>query len=195
MVRRLFSLKGLTALVFVGLLGGCALSPQNVTIAPDVRLAADTVKLDGPVTVTAFDERVTPWLGTRGGVYKESNRIGIANNLQDAVKASVEMALVEQGMTPGSSTDAPQFQVYVDTLEYKVPASNYVSRVDLKAAIRVTVRAGEQFYQGAYSATDSKRVLKAPSDDDNTQMINEILAKAIGRAFADPGLMRFMARL
>lgn len=195
MVRRLFSLKGLTALVFAGFLGGCALSPQNVTIAPEVQLASDPVKLDGPVTVTAFDERVTPWIGTRGGVYKESNRIGIANSLQDAVKLAVEKSLLEQGMQPGSSAEAPQFQVYVDTLEYTVPASNYITKVDLKASIRVTVRAGSKFYQGSYSAADSQRVMKAPSDESNAQMINDILGKAIARAFEDPGLMRFMARL
>ncbi len=196
MVRRLVFLKELFAsLLLVGVLSGCALSPQNVTLAPDVKPAASSVKLSGPITVTVYDERLTPWLGTRGGVYNDSNRIGVANNLQDAVRTSVERALQELGMQTVSSSESPQFQIYIDTLSYRVPTSSYVSKVDLKASVRVIAREGSEFYQGGYAAEDNRRVLKAPSDEENAQMINDILSKAIGRAFEDPGLMRFMARL
>ena len=181
--------------LLVTFLGGCALSPQNVTIAPDIEIKGNQVALDGPVTVTVYDQRLSPWLGSRGGVYSGSNKIGIENNLQDAVRSSVEKALQKAGMQPGHSAAAPQFQVYIDTLEYHVPDSSYVSHVDLKAAVRVVVQVGTARYQGSYIAEDDRRVFRAPSDEENEEMINGILAKAVERAFDDPGLLRFMARL
>ncbi|MCL6270332.1 YajG family lipoprotein [Sansalvadorimonas sp. 2012CJ34-2] len=185
----------LMALVVAGGLSGCALSPQNIDLEPVVDMNSPTVGLDGPVTVTVYDERLTPWLGHRGGIYGATNRIGIANNLQDSVAHAVEKALQEQGMVPGSSSAAPQFQVYIDSLSYKVPEGNYVTQVDLKAAIRVTVQAEGHKYQGSYSASESHKVVKAPSDAENTKMINSIVGKVLGRMFDDPGLMRFLARL
>ncbi len=182
-------------LVVTSLLAGCALSPQSIVLAPKVTVPAGVVALSGPITVTGYDERVVPWVGTRGGVYGGSNRINIGNNVQSAVKTAVEHALVEMGMTPGSTAKAPQFQVYVDQLKYQVPDSNYITKVDLKATVRVVVRANGKSYQGSYSAQEARRVFKAPSDEDNQEMVNDVLGDAIERAFEDPGLMRFMARI
>ena len=151
----------LAALVLASGLSGCALSPQNIDLDPVVDMASPTVGLDGPVTVTVYDERLTPWLGNRGGIYGSTNRIGIANNLQESVANAVEKALWDQGMVPGNSSSAPQFQVYIDSLSYKVPEGNYVTQVDLKASLRLTVLAGGNNYQGSYSASESHKVVKS----------------------------------
>ncbi|CAM3756066.1 YajG family lipoprotein [Parendozoicomonas haliclonae] len=184
----------LPAFAAIFVLGGCALSPQNVTIAPAVNSSASQIALNGPVTVTVYDQRATPWIGDRGGVYS-GNKIGIANSIQDGVRTSVEKVLLESGMQPGNSATAPQFQVFIDNLTYSVPAESYITKVDLKANIRVVVRTESGVYEGSYGAQESRRVLKAPSDEDNQIMINEILGAAILRAFEDPGLMRYMARI
>ena len=183
------------ALFLLAVLGGCVLSPQNIMVAPNVELPENRVALNGPVTVTVYDERVSPWLGSRGGVYSHSNRIGISNNIQDAVRSAVEKALKNAGMQPGNAADSPQFQVYIDSLEYHVPDSSYITQVNLRASVRVVVQAGSKRYQGSYSADENRRVFRAPSDVDNEAMVNDILSKAIERAFEDPDLMRFMARL
>ena len=176
-------------------LGGCALSPQNINLSPHVDVNASAVELDGPVTVTVFDERVSPWLGNRGGIYGSTNRIGIGNSLQDSVRISVEQALREQGMVPGNLSDAPQFQIYIDSISYQVPPGNYVTQVDLKTSLRVVVQTAGHSYQGSYSAQESRKVVKAPSDAENVELVNGIVGKALERMFADPGLMRFLARL
>ena len=110
---------------------------------------------------------MTPWVGTRGGVYSSSNRINVGNDVASAVKSAVERTLLAMGMSPGSSAEAPQFQVYVDQLSYQVPGDQYVSKVALKASIRVVVRADGKNYQGSYTAREERRVLKALSDEEN----------------------------
>ena len=64
-----------TGLVIMLALGGCAMSPQSVQINPSVVVSESARNaLSSSVSVTVFDERLTPVIGHRGGVY-DSNEI------------------------------------------------------------------------------------------------------------------------
>ncbi len=108
------------------------------------------------------------------------------------MKAATEQALNTLGVSI-KRTDAEPFQVYIDKLTYKVPEGSYVTEVELVADIRVRVRntAGE-WYEGRYSSDLKRRVLKAPSDEDNEKLVNEVLGLVLQRMVEDRALQRFI---
>ncbi len=182
-------------LVILGLamaLGGCILGPQTVEVVPDIKVAERTDQLSGPVAVTVYDERTTPQLGTRGGIYKTTNFIYLDEQFAHSIKTAVDNALQSMGMEPVSSTDVPQVQVYMDELSYTVPYGDYVSGVDLKAAIRVEILKEGRRYAGRYVSEDHYRTIKAPSDSQNEEMVNTIINKVLARAMDDQALLNFL---
>ena len=184
-------MKLYTGLLLALILTGCAMSPQSVFVAPRV-LAPAGENLNSSVSVTAYDERTSPVIGSRGGVYAESSQLRAGNNLALAVKGAAEQVLSGMGVDI-SRTDANPFQIYIDKLTYTVPEGSYVTQVTLEADIRVRVRNSQgDWYDGRYSSDLQRRVLKAPSDAENERLINEVLGMVLQRMVDDRGLQLFL---
>lgn len=187
--QKLLPMTGLGVLLT---LGGCAMSPQAIKVNPSVTVAEsirDT--LSSSVSVTVFDERLTPVIGYRGGVY-DTNVITARDNLPLALRSAVERGLREMGASVVASGNTPQFQVYLDSLDYRVPEGSYVTQVEVKAKIRVSVMHAGKRFEGSYSADVSERVPKAPSDKKNEELVNQVLSDVLERLFADQKLQDFM---
>lgn len=183
-----------TSLIILGALalGGCALSPQEVDVTPKIAVEKPVEPLQGTVSVTVYDERLSRSLGHRGGVYSSTNAITTNDRLTLAIRSAVELGLREMGLRVTESEDVPQFQVYLDDLEYKVPEGSYVTQVDLKAKVRVRVVKEGQRFEGAYSSEIGERVPKAPSDEKNEELVNKVLSDVLSRALDDPRLKGFL---
>ena len=190
--QKLLPMAGLGVLLT---LGGCAMSPQAVKVNPSVTVA-ESVRdtLSSRVSVTVFDERLTPVIGHRGGVY-DTNVITARDNLPLALRSAVERGLREMGASVVTSVKAPQFQVYLDSLEYTVPEGSYVTQVQVNARIRVAVMHAGKRFEGSYSADISERVPKAPSDKKNEELLNQVLSDVLERLFADQKLQGFVKTL
>ncbi|KEQ18859.1 YajG family lipoprotein [Endozoicomonas numazuensis] len=173
-------------------LGGCALSPQEVDVNPRIAVEKPIKQLQGTVSVTVYDERLSRSLGNRGGVYSSTNAITTNDRLALAIRSSVELGLREMGLRVTESEEVPQFQVYLDSLEYRVPEGSYITQVDLSAKIRARVIKNGQSFEGVYSSEISERVPKAPSDDKNEELIDKVLSDVLSRSLADPGLTSFL---
>ncbi|WP_062262039.1 YajG family lipoprotein [Endozoicomonas arenosclerae] len=172
-------------------LGGCALSPQEVGVNPRVAVEKPVKQLQGTVSVTVYDERLSRSLGSRGGVYSSTNAITTNDRLTLAVRSAVELGLRELGLRVTESEEVPQFQVYLDDLEYQVPEGSYITQVDLKSKIRVRILNNGQRFEGTYSSEMTERVPKAPSDEKNEELIDKVLSDVLSRALADPRLLDF----
>lgn len=176
-------------------LGGCALSPQEVEVNPRVTVEQADRQFNSAVSVTVYDERISNSLGNRGGVYNSTNAITTTSRFPLSVRSAVELALRELGVKVKESEDVPQFQVYLDSLEYTVPDSSYITQVDLKAKLRLRVVGGDGRFEGSYSSSIQERVPKAPSDEKNEELVNKVLSDALSRAFADPKMRLFLSGL
>ncbi|WP_461538377.1 YajG family lipoprotein [Spongorhabdus nitratireducens] len=184
-------MKFYTGLLLALILTGCAMSPQSVFVAPRV-MAPAGANLGGAVSITAYDERTSPVIGSRGGVYADSSQLRAGNNLALAVKGAADQALSVMGVDI-SRTDANPFQIYIDKLTYIVPEGSYVTEVTLEADIRIRVRNSQgDWYDGRYGSDLQRRVLKAPSDEENERLINEVLGMVLQRMVDDQGLQRFL---
>ena len=190
-LSRKLSLAGLSCLL---MLTGCALSPQSIHVNPRVTVQESLKNsLDSRVSVTVFDERISPAIGYRGGVY-ESSVITMADNLALALRSSVERGLREAGVEVVTG-DAPQLQVYLDELEYHVPEGSYVTQVAVRAKIRAVVLSQGRRFEGTYSADVTERVARAPSERKNQELVDQVLSDVLTRLFNDGEFQGFMAQL
>ncbi len=179
-------------IVSCGFLTGCALSPQQIDVSPKVSVTQQDRHFNGELHVNVIDNRSSPSLGSRGGVYSQTDKIVTDADTSLSIQSSVELALRQMGFTITDAESAPTLTVYLDRLTYHVPDKAYITKIDLNAQVRVVVVSHGQKFNGNYESELSQRVFAAPSEDKNKALVNQVLSDALTRAFNDQGLKTFL---
>lgn len=179
-------------IILCGFLTGCALSPQQIDVSPKVSVTRQDRHFRGELHVNVMDNRSSPSLGSRGGVYSKTNKIVTDADTTLSIQSSVELALRQMGFTIIDAESAPTLTVYLDRLTYHAPGVAYITKVDLSAQVRVVVVSQGKKFDGNYESKLSERVLAAPSDDKNKALVNQVLSDALTRAFSDQELLTYL---
>ena len=103
------------AMVTIGLVG-CAHSPQQLNVQPQINKPLNSVARQQPVVVTVQDVRQSKILGTRGGIYPDSSSITLSDNTINAVRQQVEQGVRQLGFnvvpegTPNANHRGAQYE-------------------------------------------------------------------------------------
>lgn len=171
-------------------LGGCAMSPQQLDIHPNIALDA-TESLQGAVSVTVHDSRPSATLGSRGGAYTETSMILTGDEFTQSIRSAVEQSLQELGFAVSNSPQAPKMDIFIEKLAYNVP-DQFVKQVDLKAVARVTVSKEGKVFSGRYSSDISQKMMTSASDKKNEELVNKVVGSVLARVLNDPELRQFI---
>lgn len=191
--RLLFGLLAATSLV----LGGCALSPQQLHPEPKLNASLTAVGQGQPVVVRVVDGRPSPVLGTRGGLYAETSNLSVASaDILPKLQAQAEAAVRLLGFTPTpNAVNAPQLTITLAELKYQSPKDSlYVTEADISATIRAEVQNATRRYAGRYGASLNQRFGTAPNQQTNSKLVGDVLSDALTRAFKDPAIGQLLAR-
>jgi len=170
-------------------LGGCALSPQQLDPDPKLNVQLNAVGQGQPVVVRVVDGRSSPNLGTRGGLYAETSEISVpANKVLPKLQAQAEAAVRLLGFTPSPNAyNAPQLTLTLAELKYQSPKEGlYVTEADISATFRTDVQNPQRRYTGRYGASLNQRFGMAPNQETNTRLVSDVLSNALSRVFKDP---------
>ncbi|WP_101675809.1 YajG family lipoprotein [Alloalcanivorax mobilis] len=184
----------LTITVLALLLGGCALSPQQIEIEPNVTVPTVNRGNNMPVQVIAVDSRSKQAFGSRGGVYKDTALVQPANDIRQAIAESVRKGLQSQGFNafnPGQ--DATTLEVRLEQLDYIPEQGSVVNEVTLNLELLAEARRGPTTHTGTYKSSVVHDVPFTPNASRNQTMINDILGKAIQRMLQDPEMLNFLS--
>lgn len=191
--RLLLGLIAVTSLT----LGGCALSPQQLSPDPKLNNNFTAVGQGQPVVVRVVDGRPSPVLGTRGGLYAETSNISVASaDIVPKLQAQAEAAVRLLGFTPTPNAyNAPQLTITLAELKYQSPKdSNYVTEADISASFRADVQNATRRYSGRYGASLNQRFGTAPNQQTNTKLVSDVLSDALTRTFKDPTIGQLLAQ-
>jgi uncharacterized lipoprotein len=186
----------MTILLVAAILGGCAFTPQAVTIAPTVSVSASQVGKDRDVAVNVLDERPKNTLGTVG-----ASGIGADISIKGDLAASVQNALRE-GLTklnfrPSANrgSAASELRVEIRNLDYTIIVGFWAGtlRVDvgLKAiCVRGVNRPYEKLHRGEF--VESVQVVQ--QSEANNRYVNAAVSSAVNALLADKELMDCLAQ-
>ena len=187
-------LRMLLTIMVSGVLAACALSPQQVELDLNVSGQGERYGAGRPVEVVVEDQRSNPVIGTRGGVYAETSRITLADELTDTLARAASARLAADGFNVNSGAgDAAELRVLVEKLSYDVVEGKpALHDVELEAILGVEVRRGGDSYRGRYQTKTSRSFVAAPSREKNAEVISQVLEETLERLFADPKLREFL---
>ena len=177
----------LACLLALALLGGCALSPQSVSIDPVITPAVPGVGRGPAVELRGEDARGNPVIGIRGGVYKTSE-IRPANDIGEAVRARAAQGLAAQGyaVEPGAGT---RVTLSVEQLSYQPQGGAVITGADISATLRALAERGDTRLETRYNSTLTRKFPVAPTAAQNEAWLNEVLGDTLQR-FLDDGRVR-----
>ncbi|SDR71294.1 uncharacterized lipoprotein [Halopseudomonas litoralis] len=191
-------LKRLGFLAVAGLvvsLAGCAHSPQQLNVTPNVTAPLSQVARQQPVAVTVKDSRSSPVMGTRGGLYPDSSNLTISPQAVPHMRQQVEQALGKLGFQVVSegTPNANSLVVSLTDLSYVSPKEGvYVTQADIAAVFAAEARSMNHRYSGRYSASAQHRFGYAPNQATNTRLVTEVMSDALTRIFKDPEIIRIL---
>ena len=165
---------------------GCAHSPQQLSVQPEILVPLNPVARQQPVV-----------LGTRGGIYPDSSSITISEQTLPKVRQQVEQALRQQGfnVVPEGTPNANNLTVSLAELKYQSPtATTYVTEANIAATFIAEAQAGNTRYQGRYGASAQHRFGYAPNQATNTRLVTEVMSDALTRVFKDSEIVRVLQR-
>lgn len=188
-------MKGIV-LTAVLLITACAQSPQAIKLEPT--FAAPTQQSGGqsPVHVRVSDQRANKVLGSRGGAYRETAVITLANDLSLPVEKALSSYMAEMGYDVDSlNPDTTDLHVIFTSLVYDHPKEDGVGYdMDMSATIEVEARRGNEHYQGRYRIKRNQKFFNAPSGAQNTTLVNELVTEVLDSMFSDPKLVAFLQK-
>lgn len=189
-------MKNIRTLISIFLLVGCAYSPQQIMINPDVDTSAEDYGRGRPVHVVVEDGRAVKELGSRGGVYKDTSLITIGNSITEAIAGAAEARLAAQGFNTNSSdADTVTIKIIIDSLSYDTPVQSVGKKVKLDAILKLEMTAGKEIYTGQYKSSTERQTVVTPSMNRNEEMVNTILSSTLNRLFSDPKMKAFLDNL
>ncbi|TWH77148.1 putative lipoprotein [Azomonas agilis] len=184
---------GMAACVLV--LMGCAHSPQQLDPIPKLKGPITPVGQGQPVVVQIVDNRPSPVLGTRGGLYPETSAVTVpAERLRARLQSETEAGVRLMGFTPASGPqNIPHLTLTVAELKYQSPKDSvYVTEAVIRATLLVEVRVANRSYNGRYSATLDQKFGMAPNEQTNNELVSEVLSDVLSRVFKDQGIGQLM---
>lgn len=189
-LRKRFS--PLCAALAVLSLSGCALSPQYVDLRPDIEIKQQ-VNPSQVVTLSIEDNRGKAQLGTRGGVYKDTSFIYLNRPIADSLRPAAIQALNALGLdTEGQSPVPVNIKLRLDRFDYQMNDEKLPKKVALNIGIHLTATKGSGTHEGQFNSAKEYSFMRAPSDEDNEKIINEILSETLSRLFNDQRLLDFI---
>lgn len=172
----------------------CGLSPQVVKIDPILSDIKGIPATNAPnLALIITDARNNPVLGKRGGVYKETSTIITEGDITEKIYHRVVTAFSKANyvIDPSAKT---QLNITITKLSYEGYGINRINEVEVRAEIHAIVTREEGTLTRTFKESRNNKVLMAPDERKNEELINEILGSVIQRVLDDEKLLDYIVK-
>lgn len=185
--------------VFLALcaLGGCALSPQTIQVAPKPVVSAQAFGAGRSIALSVVDTRERAWFGRRGGIY-DTSYIEPAGDITVPVREAVVTALGQYGfqVQPADAPADASMLVDIGAIDYEAAGTPAMTTVTTRADLGVVLRTPDgKEYSGRSKVSQSQEVPLMPDAARNEALINGTLTRALERMMLQPDVLRFLQSL
>ncbi len=186
-----------TLLFFVSyFLGGCAFTPQAVTLQPDLYQVSSTIGDNKTVKINVVDERTKSTLGTRGarGVGAE---LTIQGDLVEIVKGTLTRGLTSKGFhVPINSVENErELRVELRSLEYRLVVGFWSGTLNTESAMKgICILNKSRPYEKLYLGEHKESVQVVQFAEANNKYVNNALSASINKMLSDKALLQCLAQ-
>ncbi|MCX2778400.1 YajG family lipoprotein [Microbulbifer thermotolerans] len=185
-------MKKLLLLLGACVLAACAHSPLQIQVHPQVQVVPETIGAGYTLSVRGVNQLPGGGLGSLGGVYAETARVSLANDVEGAIASTLRGGFDKWAFRTVDEGGDVQVLAKLTGLKYDSPNKLYTSKVDTSAEVELEVKIGGATYFGSYRSSGVDRTLIKPSREEVEARINGLLGATLQRAFEDEKLKNFL---
>jgi uncharacterized lipoprotein len=184
-------LAALTAVLIS--ISGCAVTPQQVFLNPEINVAGDTIGKGKTVYLQVLDERKDNHIGNRG-VYKATSASITLDSVEDAIYQAVRSGLQKKGFDVTNKKDTDrELIIQVKNIRIKASTGLVTAGYHVNSSLKVKAKNKANNYDKSYKASDDRDVFFVPSASDNQKSIDRAVSASIEKLFKDKALLEFLA--
>ncbi|MCP4474463.1 MAG: hypothetical protein GY821_07845 [Gammaproteobacteria bacterium] len=191
-------MKLLTSVLLVSLLSlaGCAFSPEQVKLQPQVNVQKQNIGEGKQVAVRVIDARPHTDLGGRVSGLGPTAKISLANDLDKVVKDEVDSGLKNLGFqpVPYSAQAQRRLTVHITNLDYRSRAGFWTANISINSTLEASAVNGDSSYDHVYRGDSEHRVMVTPTSNSDFQNVNRALSASLDKMLNDQNLMIFLKR-
>lgn len=183
---------GLSLILF---LSACAVTPQKVSIAPDVNVQASDAGNGQELLLTTVDERTSTAIGTRG-ISGFGAEITSETDVVTVVKQEIKNGLIAQNfkVLDFARDTNKELRVEIRNIEYKLTPGIFTGTLRAGTAIKgICLNNGQRTYEQLYRGGSEEQVLVAQFAEENAAHINKALSESISNLLKDTALISCLA--
>lgn len=178
--------KSLFIITIPLILTACALSPQTVSVEPDISIV-NIKPVNGPsLMLDVRDNRGNKIVGYRGGIY-DTAAISTQDDVAAAIYAELARVLEREGFTvvnKGTRADA-SLEIELQKLNYTVKQQKIPWKIEVSALISARAAMGTKTISSNFDDSLNKNFPKSPSTYENEKLINGVISKILQRIIED----------
>ncbi len=186
-------LRAFLLLLSFTLLGtGCAYSPAQLQIDPELQVPPDVIGSGFSIQVRGIDQLPSSVLGSLGGIYSESSKLTLGNDIEATMATALSDGFSAWSFQPTDSAADVQVEASLTKLNYSRPNKLYSTQANAEAEVQLKITIGSASYYGNYHSSGKNHKLIKPSTQEMEASINELLSATLQRAFVDEKLKTFL---
>ncbi len=177
-------------------LAGCAFSPEQVKLQPQVNVQKQNIGQGKQVSVRVIDARPHTDLGGRVSGFGPTAKISLADNLNKVVKDEIYAGLKNLGFQPVPYNPQAQRQltVHITNLDYRSRSGFWTANISINSTLEASAVNGNNSYDHVYRGDSEHRVMVTPTSNSDFQNINSALSASLNKMLNDQNLMIFLKR-
>ena len=169
----------------------CALTPQAVTVKPEIQPTFGSTVQGQTVYLNVVDERPRQTLGTRS-IKGMGAEITLAGDLANTVRTAIADGLQRQGfiITPNRPTDVRELRVEIRNLEYGVTQGFWAGTLRAECGLKaICIKGSSRHYEKLYRGEHIEKIQFVQGNQANERYINSALSQAITLLLQDSQLI------
>ena len=182
--------------LFVLLLAGCSLRPQNIKLDPPVEVSPSSVGQGKIVWVQIRDLRVRKTLGNVGDPEGKFTQISVDDDFSLTVYQRLSAAMRKLGFAPQPTPGPDGRQLVVEVTELKYQSLKKTLTFATEASVSLTAKAtnGTDHYDRVYNAGEQRTSALMPDERERAEMVNRIVGMALEDMLNDPRMVAVLTQ-
>lgn len=172
--------------VLVLVSSACTLSPQTISIRPELDASGQAKVNSAKIWIEVKDLRKDNIVGFRGGVY-DTDSISTNSQTIDSVYMEVKNAFSEMGfvVVDKDSAGTSRLTIEIEQLSYKATRKKIIWGTELFASIKATADTAQKINTVTLQDRRTKDYAKFPSIEQNEALINKLISSLLQRLIED----------
>ncbi len=189
-------INGALVVFLAAVIQGCALTPQNLHLDPDVEYMGGTTTSETLIGFSVIDARPTKKLGQVGDPNTEMVDVTLDEDFVPLLSERLSANIEKRGFSvvPSSPAMTRSLTVRIDSLVLNSVKTPVTFETELRAEVTAAAYNDDERYERVYYVRSYQETAGPPYLKHSNKLVNQAVSQALNEVLNDDKLFQMLAR-